>query len=91
VAEVVGAKLAATARGRQVLCVTHLAPIAAHADHHVLVAKRVARGATRTTARLLEGADRIEELARMLGGERITETTRRHARELYAGARPAAR
>jgi DNA repair protein RecN (Recombination protein N) len=91
VAEVVGAKLAATARGRQVLCVTHLAPIAAHADHHVLVAKRVARGATRTTARLLEGAERVEELARMLGGERITDTTRRHARELFAGARPAAR
>jgi DNA repair protein RecN (Recombination protein N) len=91
VAEVVGTKHAATARGRQVLCVTHLAPIAAHADHHVLVTKRVARGATRTTARLLEGAERVEELARMLGGERITDTTRRHARELLAGARGAAR
>jgi len=82
VADVVGQKLAATARGRQVLCVTHLAPIAAYAGHHLLVEKLVARGATRTTVTLLQGAGRVDELARMLGGERVTEASRRHAREL---------
>ncbi len=86
VADVVGQKLAATAAGRQVLCVTHLAPIAAHAAHHLLVEKRVARGATRTTVGPLPAAARVDELARMLGGERVTETSRRHARELLKDA-----
>jgi DNA repair protein RecN (Recombination protein N) len=82
VADVVGQKLRATAAGRQVLCVTHLAPIAAYAGHHLLVEKRVSRGATRTTVTPLRAAARVDELARMLGGERVTETSRRHAREL---------
>ena len=87
VADVVGQKLAASAAGRQVLCVTHLAPIAAYAGQHLLVEKRVARGATRTSVTLLPAAARIDELARMLGGERVTETSRRHARELLRDAR----
>jgi DNA repair protein RecN (Recombination protein N) len=87
VADVVGQKLAASATGRQVLCVTHLAPIAAYAGQHLLVEKRVARGATRTTVTLLPAAARIDELARMLGGERVTEASRRHARELLRDAR----
>ena len=87
VADVVGQKLAASATGRQVLCVTHLAPIAAYAGQHLLVEKRVARGATRTTVTLLPAAARVDELARMLGGERVTEASRRHARELLRGAR----
>ena len=82
VADVVGQKLRRTAAGRQVLCVTHLAPIAAHAEHHLVVEKRIGRGVTRTTVAALDGARRVEELARMLGGERISEATRRHAREL---------
>jgi DNA repair protein RecN (Recombination protein N) len=82
VADVVGQKLRASAAGRQVLCVTHLAPIAAYAGHHLLVEKRVARGATRTTVTPLQAAARVDEVARMLGGERVTETSRRHAREL---------
>jgi DNA repair protein RecN (Recombination protein N) len=86
VADVVGQNLRATAAGRQVLCVTHLAPIAAHAAHHLLVEKRVARGAARTGVTALEAAARVEEIARMLGGERITETSRRHARELLRGS-----
>jgi DNA repair protein RecN (Recombination protein N) len=86
VADVVGQKLAATAVGRQVLCVTHLAPIAAYAGQHLLVEKRVARGATRTTVTRLPAAARIDELARMLGGERVTEASRRHARELLRDA-----
>jgi DNA repair protein RecN (Recombination protein N) len=89
VADVVGQKLREAATRRQVLCVTHLAPIAAHADHHLLVEKRTGRDATRTTVRALEDAGRVEELARMLAGERMTETTRRHARELYGAVRRA--
>ena len=87
VADVVGQKLAASAAGRQVLCVTHLAPIAAYAGQHLLVEKRVARGATRTTVTRLPAAARVDELARMLGGERVTEASRRHARELLRDAR----
>jgi DNA repair protein RecN (Recombination protein N) len=89
VAHVVGQKLRETAVGRQVLCVTHLAPIAAHADSQFVVEKRVAKGRTRTTVTAVEGPARIEELARMLGGEEVTETTRRHARELFRKARMA--
>jgi len=87
VADVVGQKLAASAAGRQVLCVTHLAPIAAYAGQHLLVEKRVARGATRTSVTLLPAAARVDELARMLSGERVTEASRRHARELLRDAR----
>ncbi len=87
VADVVGQKLHATAAGRQVLCVTHLAPIAAYAVHHLLVEKRVSRGSTRTSVSALDGEARIEELARMLAGERVTDTSRRHARELLRAAR----
>ena len=87
VAEVVGQKLGQIAGGRQVLCVTHLAPIAVYADHHLRVEKTASRTATRTTVTALDGAGRVEELARMLGGERVTEATRRAARELLRAAR----
>jgi len=83
VADVVGDKLRQTAAGRQVLCVTHLAPIAARASAHLVVDKRIARGATRTAVRALDEAGRVDELARMLGGAHVTDATRRHARELY--------
>ena len=86
VADVVGQKLRASAEGRQVLCVTHLAPIAAYAGHHLLVEKRVTRGATRTSVTPLREAARVDEVARMLGGERVTDTSRRHARELLRGS-----
>ena len=87
VADAVGQKLRQTASGRQVLCVTHLAPIAAFAEHHLVVDKRVIKGMTRTTVTALDAADRVAEVARMLGGEQITETSRRHARELLTAAR----
>ena len=87
VADVVGQKLRKTAGAHQVLCVTHLAPIAAHAAHHLIVEKRVSRGATRTSITVLDDPGRIEEIARMLGGERVTEASRRHARELLKTAR----
>jgi DNA repair protein RecN (Recombination protein N) len=86
IAEVVGQKLRQTARSRQVLCVTHLAQIAAYADQHVLVAKTVTAKRTRTSVAPLSADARVEELARMLGGERITETALKHARELSRGA-----
>jgi len=87
VADAVGQKLRQTASGRQVLCVTHLAPIAAFAEHHLVVDKRVMKGATRTTVTAVAAAARVEEMARMLGGEHLTDTSRRHARELLKAAR----
>ena len=66
---------------------THLAPIAVHAARHLVVEKRVARGATRTTVSPLPAAARVDELARMLGGEHVGETSKRHAREMLRAAR----
>lgn len=86
-ADVVGQKLAAAARGRQVLCVTHLAPIAARAARHLRVAKTVRAGRTTVAVSELEADDRVTEIARMLGGDGATDVARRHARELLARAR----
>ncbi len=86
VAEAVGRRLHAIARNCQVLCVTHLPQIAVFADRHFSVRKQDAGGRTEATAEALDDAERVEELARMLGGEVITETTRRHAREMLARA-----
>ncbi len=88
VADAVGQKLRQSAAGRQVLCVTHLAPIAAYAEHHLLVEKRATKAATRTTVTALDAEGRVEEVARMLGGPHVTEASRRHARELLKSARP---
>ncbi len=81
-AGVVADKLALVGAGRQVLCVTHLPQIAARARQHLSVAKTVRGGRARATVSVLAGADRVEEIARMLGGETPTDTARRHAREL---------
>ena len=86
VASVVAQKLAAAAEGRQVLCVTHLAPIAAAAQQHLRVVKSVRGGRTRVAAEPLAGAARVEEIARMLGGETVTDTARGHARALLDAA-----
>jgi DNA repair protein RecN (Recombination protein N) len=82
VAQAVGERLKRLARHRQVVCVTHLPMIAALATCHLRVAKSVAAG--RTVARIgaVEDGERVEELARMLAGDRVTDTTRRQAREL---------
>jgi DNA repair protein RecN (Recombination protein N) len=82
VAQVVGRKLKAVAARQQVLCVTHLPQIAALADHHLAVRKRVEQGRTLTLVETLSGEARAEEIARMLGGETITATARQHAREM---------
>ncbi len=83
VAEIVGHMLADLGTRRQVLCVTHLPQVAARAGGHYLVSKESRGGSVATQAiRLEDAAPRIEEVARMLGGVKITETTRRHAAEL---------
>lgn len=87
VAEVVGRKLASLAGERQVLCVTHLPQIAAFAHQHYLVQKSQEGGRTITTVEVLDGQARVQELARMLGGEKVTETARKHASELLRVAR----
>ncbi len=81
-AEVVGRKLAALAKHHQVICITHLPQIAKFGDQHFSIAKQVVDGRTLTTIRPLNEKDRQREIARMLGGERITRTTLAHAREL---------
>ena len=86
VAEVVGRKLATLATHHQVLCITHLPQIAKYGQHHFRISKRVSRGRTHTTIVPLDPAARIEEIARMLGGENITETTRDHAREMLSSS-----
>lgn len=91
VAEVVGRQLRALAGHRQVLCVTHLPQVAAQAHHHLQVTKHKARADTRTRIRALDAGDRIQEVARMLGGVELTDQTMAHAREMVerAGAREA--
>lgn len=85
VAEVVGRLLHQLGRDRQVLCVTHLPQVAARGDHHFQVAKGAdERGGTVSTVVALDRANRIEEVARMLGGLEITATTRKHAKEMLA-------
>jgi DNA repair protein RecN (Recombination protein N) len=81
-AEAVGQKLKALARGQQVLCITHLPQIAAFADQHFLIEKTERRGRTQTGVRRMEPAERVEEIARMLSGASLTETSRRHAEQM---------
>jgi DNA repair protein RecN (Recombination protein N) len=82
VADVVGRKLHALGSAFQVLCITHLPQIAAYADTHFQIEKRVDGGRTRTTVQRLAVEGRVDELARMLGGEAITDGLRRSAREM---------
>ena len=84
VADVVGRKLHALGSAFQVLCITHLPQIAAHADTHFQIDKRVDSRRTSTTVRRLGHEDRVNEIARMLGGAAITEGLRASAREMLA-------
>ena len=81
-AEAVGKKLKALAKANQVLCVTHLPQIATFADQHYLIEKRTATGRTKTTVRQITGEERTEEVARMLSGAKLTETSRKHAEQM---------
>jgi len=91
VAEIVGSHLAELSRHHQVLCVTHLPQVAAFARHQLRVAKQARPGGTVATVEALDAEGRVEEIARMLGGARITQTTRKHAEEMLGhGAQAAA-
>ncbi|MFZ0686169.1 MAG: DNA repair protein RecN [Terriglobales bacterium] len=81
-AEAVGKKLKALSKGNQVLCVTHLPQIATFADHHYVIEKREAAGRAKTTVRQISGEERTEEVARMLSGAKLTETSRKHAEQM---------
>jgi DNA repair protein RecN (Recombination protein N) len=81
-AEAVGRKLKTLSKGNQVLCVTHLPQIATFADHHYLIEKRATSGRTKTSVRRIEGEERTEEVARMLSGAKLTETSRKHAEQM---------
>lgn len=78
----VGRNLASLGDRHQVLVVTHLAQVAALADRQVVVSKHVADGQTRATARVVQGEERVEEVARMLSGDQLGESARRHAADL---------
>ena len=82
VAEAVGLKLKELAEKQQVLCVTHQPQVASLANQHFLVEKTMSKNQTRINVRELNDAEKTEEIARMLAGEKITETARQHAREL---------
>ena len=82
VAETVGRLLRALGEQRQVLCVTHLPQVAAQAHQHLQVSKLAGTNSTRTSIRRLGKTERVDEIARMLGGIEITESTLRHAREM---------
>jgi DNA repair protein RecN (Recombination protein N) len=81
-AEAVGKKLKALSRANQVLCVTHLPQIATFADHHYLIEKKTTADRTRAAVRLIAGDERTEEVARMLSGAKLTETSRKHAEQM---------
>jgi DNA repair protein RecN (Recombination protein N) len=84
VADVLGQKLRDVARDHQVICVTHLPQVAAHAEQHLRVSKSESDGRTLTIVRALQDGERVEELARMLGGQKITERTRSLAEEMLS-------
>jgi DNA repair protein RecN (Recombination protein N) len=81
-AEAVGKKLKELSRTHQIICVTHLPQIATFADHHYLIEKKQAAGHTKTSVRLVAGDERREEIARMLSGAKLTDTSLKHAEQM---------
>ena len=86
-AETIGQKLQQLSRRYQILCVTHLPQIAACADHHYRIEKRVLDGRTVTRVEPLAGEERVDEMVRMMSGSRVTDAVRQHIREMLAGNR----
>lgn len=86
VAEAVGAKLKELSSSQQVLCVTHQAQVASKADRHFVIEKAMTKNRTSISIRVLNETERIEEIARMLAGEKITDAARENAREMIAAA-----
>jgi len=87
VAEIVGRKLKSVSANHQVICITHLPQIACYGDKHMYVSKKVVKGRTVTSVEELDEEQKTEEISRMLGGVHLTETTRKHAREMIHQAR----
>ncbi len=85
-AEIVGRQLQELAAHCQVICITHLPQVASLAHAHMQVSKSSADGVTRSDIRVLGGEDRLEEIARMLGGVKVSRQTRKHAREMIENA-----
>ncbi len=85
IAEVIGRAIADIARHRQVVCITHLPQIAALADAQFVVDKTESRGRTHTSVRRLSQAERVDEIARMIGGIKVGEAARRAAAEMLSG------
>ncbi|WP_183816236.1 DNA repair protein RecN [Tunturibacter empetritectus] len=86
-AEAVGRKLKTLSKGQQVLCITHLPQIAAFGDQHFLIEKTEKRGRTQTEVRRMEDSERTQEIARMLSGAKLTETSLKHAEHLLESSR----
>jgi DNA repair protein RecN (Recombination protein N) len=86
-AEAVGRKLKTLSKRQQVVCITHLPQIAAFADQHFVIEKAEKGGRTRTSIRRMEEAEREGEIARMLSGAKLTETSVEHARQLIESSR----
>jgi DNA repair protein RecN (Recombination protein N) len=84
VGEIVGMKMRAVAKHRQVIAITHLPQSAVFGNRHLVVAKSVADGRTRTKISEVEGSARVSEIARMLGGEKLTSVVKKHAEELLS-------
>ncbi len=81
-AEAVGKKLKELSRAHQIICVTHLPQIATFADHHYLILKKEVSGRTRTSVSEIKGEERTEEIARMLSGAKLTDTSLKHAEQM---------
>ena len=81
-AEAVGKKLKELSRAHQIICVTHLPQIATFADHHYLISKKQVSGRTRTSVAEIKGEERTEEIARMLSGAKLTDTSLKHAEQM---------
>jgi DNA repair protein RecN (Recombination protein N) len=88
-AEAVGQKLKTLSQAQQVICITHLPQIAAFADQHFLIEKGERGGRTHTGVRRMKREERVEEIARMLSGANLTETSRRHAEQMLSSCGPA--
>ena len=86
-AEAVGRKLKTLAKRQQVVCITHLPQIAAFADQHFVIEKAEKGGRTRTSVRRMEEGERAQEIARMLSGAKVTESSLEHARSLLKSSR----
>ena len=80
--KIVGEKMRTVAKQSQVVAITHLPQSAACGERHLVVSKAVSGVRTRTSIRVVAGEDRVSEIARMLGGEKLTSVTRKHAEEL---------